>query len=224
MAAHQTPPSLGFSRQEHWSGLPFPSPMHESEKWKWSCSAVSDSSRTHGLQPTRLRRPWGSPGESAGVGCHCYCVQKGSGLLWASPLTVSPTLRNLILLSFILMPGNSFPAGTWTTTRSHSSLSFFVRVLFWGGELGGGICFCLSLYCQQRMRWLDGITEVMDMSLSRFQKLVMDREAWHAAIHGVAKSRTRLSNWTELILLSLQKKEWEPIPSSSTLLRLSWTV
>ena len=54
MAAHQTPPSLGFSRQEHWSGLPFPSPMHESEKWKSSCSVVSDSSRPHGLQPTRL--------------------------------------------------------------------------------------------------------------------------------------------------------------------------
>ena len=43
MAAHQAPPSLGFSRQEHWSGLPFPSPVHESEKWKWSCSVVSRS-------------------------------------------------------------------------------------------------------------------------------------------------------------------------------------
>ena len=53
-AAHQAPLSLGFSRQEHWSGLPVPSPMHESEKWKWSCSVVSDSSRPHGLQPTRL--------------------------------------------------------------------------------------------------------------------------------------------------------------------------
>ena len=42
-AAHQAPPSLGFSRQEHWSGLPFPFPMHESEKWKWSRSVVSDS-------------------------------------------------------------------------------------------------------------------------------------------------------------------------------------
>ena len=42
-AAHQAPPSLGFSRQEHWSGLPFPPPMHESEKWKWSRSVVSDS-------------------------------------------------------------------------------------------------------------------------------------------------------------------------------------
>ena len=100
-----SPPSLGFSRQEHWSGLPFPSPMHESEKWKWSHSDREVTSRSRGLQPTRLLHPWHFAGKSTGVGCHCLLrpsfLSHGK-LAVGYPSLIVPQRLQLGLILFVL--------------------------------------------------------------------------------------------------------------------------
>ena len=75
---------------------------------------------------------------------------------------------------------------------------------------------------RQRMRWLDGITDSMDVSLGELRELVMDRKAWRAAIHGVAKSWTRLSDWTELNWRTLMF--WVPQPLGVLSREVMWTM
>ena len=113
-------PSLGFSRQEHWSGLPFPPPLHESEKWKWSRSVVSDSSWPHGLQPTRLLHPWDFPGKSTGVGWRC--------LLWICYWkTPNSALLSWRSRSLPLEPLNTRPSSAQTAAQV-TSQSWPVRM------------------------------------------------------------------------------------------------
>ena len=142
-AAHQAPLSLGFSRQEHWSGLPFPSPMHESEKWKWSRSVMSDSSWPHGLQPTRLLRPWDFPGKSTGVGCHCLLQyvslmtrQKLSHLGWEvlNHPPYSPGIAPLDFHLFLSLQNSSMEKISipWKTVNGTWNSSFLKKIKCFG--------------------------------------------------------------------------------------------
>ena len=135
MEAHQAPLSLEFSRQEHWSELPFPSPMHESENWKWSRWVVSDPQRPHGLQPTRLLRPWWDfPGKSTGVGCHCLLRQRELGHLITSNITTPIKTKiqgeNIVELSSIIST-LKLKLYLITLLLCNGNLNYCVNQYFW---------------------------------------------------------------------------------------------
>ena len=211
MAAHQAPPSLGFSRQEHWSGLPFPSPMRESEKWKGSCSVVSDPQRPHGLQPSRLLHPWDFPGKSTGA---------FSGITWLL-LTFwgTPQLFFKVTVPYYI-PRFSFPASLLMLVTQHLLLSvFFILIIL--ADMRWYLVVLISIYLiNNDIEGFPGGTVVKNLppnagdtreagsipGLGRSPSVgngnplqysclenSKDRGAWRATVHRVTKSQTRLS-------------------------------
>ena len=136
MAAHQAPLSLGFSRQEHWSGSPFPSPMHESEKWKWSRSVVSDSLRPHGLQPIRLLHAWDFPGKSTGVWCH-YILYPWWNATTGSSIESYYLPRTYYILDLYLTRHFMHVTfcHTWNNFRNLGSLFLFYNMTAWVSKI-----------------------------------------------------------------------------------------